>query len=169
VDLEATAAALAPRLLAYALARTGCRATAEDIDQDALTALVRRWRDAGPPSSPDAYVFAVAKRRAGRAIARRALIAPFEALRGIAREEPGVEQSYEDRAELATVVSVLRALPRADREALLLRIIGELPFEEVAAIMGTTPAAVKMRISRARRRIAALLPEGHHGRRTHTV
>jgi len=36
VDLEARAAALAPRLLAYALARTGCRATAEDIAQDAL-------------------------------------------------------------------------------------------------------------------------------------
>jgi DNA-directed RNA polymerase specialized sigma24 family protein len=41
VDLEAAAAALASRLLAYALARTGCRATAEDIAQDALTALVR--------------------------------------------------------------------------------------------------------------------------------
>jgi sigma-70-like protein len=45
VDLEAAAAALAPRLLAYALARTGCRATAEDVAQDALTALVRRWRE----------------------------------------------------------------------------------------------------------------------------
>ena len=54
VELEAVAAALAPRLIAYALARTGCRATAEDIAQDALTALVRRWRSGGPPESPDA-------------------------------------------------------------------------------------------------------------------
>jgi RNA polymerase sigma factor (sigma-70 family) len=169
VDLEAAAAALAPRLLAYALARTGCRATAEDVAQDALIARVRRWRDSGPPSSPDAYVFAVAKRRAGRAVARRALMAPLDALRGVARDEPGIDQSCEDRAELARVVSALRALSRPDREALLLRIIGELPLAEVAVVMGTTPAAVKMRISRARRRLAALLPEKLHGRRTHTA
>jgi RNA polymerase sigma factor (sigma-70 family) len=169
VDLEAAAAALAPRLLAYALARTGCHATAEDVAQDALTALVRRWRESGPPSSPDAYVFAIAKRRAGRAVARRALMAPLDALRGVVRDEPGVAQSYEDRAELATVLSALRALSRADREALLLRLVGELPFDEIAAIMGTTPAAVKMRISRTRRRLAAVLPEHPHGRRTHTA
>jgi len=164
VDLEAAAAALAPRLLAYALARTGCRATAEDVAQDALAALVRRWRASGPPSSPDAYVFAVAKRRAGRAVARRALRAPLDMLRGAARDERGVEQSYEDRAELAAVRSALRKLPRRDRETLLLRAVGELSFGEVAAVMGTTPAAVKMRVSRARRRLAALLPEHFDGR-----
>ena len=168
VDLEAAAAALAPRLLAYALARTGCRATAEDIAQDALTALVRRWRGSGPPSSPDAYVFAIAKRRAGRAVARRALTAPLDAVRRVARDERGIEQAYQDRAELTTVLSALRALSRPDREALLLRLVGELPFDEVAVVMGTTPAAVKMRVSRARRRLAALLPEDLHGRRKHT-
>jgi RNA polymerase sigma-70 factor (ECF subfamily) len=151
------------------LTRTGCRATAEDIAQDVLIALVRRWRESGQPSSPDAYAFAIAKRRAGRAIARRALVASLDALRGLARDEPGIEQSYEDREELAAVLSALRALSRADREALLLRLVAELPFDEVAAIMGTTPAAVKMRLSRARRCLAALLPEKLHGRRTHTA
>jgi len=68
VDLESTVASLMPRLLAYALARTGCRAMAEDVAQDALTVLVRRWRTSGPPESPDAYAFAIARRRAGRAV-----------------------------------------------------------------------------------------------------
>lgn len=77
------ATGLAPRLIAYALARTGCRATAEDIAQDALTALVRRWRSAGPPESPDAYTFTIAKRRTGRAIARRALMAPLRVFAGV--------------------------------------------------------------------------------------
>jgi len=66
------------------------------------------------------------------------------------------------------VRSALRKLPRRDRETLLLRAVGELSFGEVAAVMGTTPAAVKMRITRARRRLAALLPEDLHGR-THTA
>jgi RNA polymerase sigma-70 factor (ECF subfamily) len=169
VELEAVAESLAPRLIAYALARTGCRETAEDIAQEALTALVVRWRRAGPPESPDAYVFAIAKRRAGRAVARRALMAPLDALRGVARHEPGVEQSYEDRSELAIVLSAMRTLSRADREALLLRVAGELPFDEIAAVMHTSSAAVKMRVSRARGRLVALLAEHTDGRRTHTA
>ena len=169
VELEETARALAPRLVAYALGRTGCRGTAEDIAQDALAALVRRWREAGPPESPDAFVFAIAKRRAGRAILRRALTAPLDALRGVARDEPGVDRVYDDRADLAVVLAALRTMPRADREALLLRAVGELSFADIAVLMNTSPAAVKMRISRARRKLADTVPEQSHGRRTHTA
>ena len=68
VDLDEAVALVAPRLLAYALARTGCRSMAEDIAQDALVALVRHWRASGAPASPDAFVFAIAKRRAGRSV-----------------------------------------------------------------------------------------------------
>ena len=169
MDLDAVATALAPRLIAYATARTGSRDAAEDIAQEALTALVRRWRLAGPPESPDAFVFAIARRRAGRVVAKRALLAPIEALRNRIRDEASVEQAYGDRCELAIVLSALRALSRADREALLLRAAGELSFEEIAAITRTSTAAVKMRISRARRRLAARLPEHANGRRTHTA
>ena len=90
-------------------------------------------------------------------------------MRCVARSEPGVEQTYQDRTELAIVLSALRALSRADRDALLLRVAGELPFDEIAVVMHTSPAAVKMRVSRARRRLAALLPEHADGRRTHTA
>ena len=166
VDLDAVAAALAPRLLAYATARIGSREAAEDVAQDALTALVRRWRLAGPPESPDAFAFAIARRRAGRVVAKRALLAPIHTLRHMIRDEASVDQAYEDRRELAIVRSALRALSRADREALLLRTVGELSFEEIAAISRTSTAAIKMRISRARRRLAALLPEDANGRRT---
>jgi RNA polymerase sigma factor (sigma-70 family) len=169
VELEEVAKALAPRLVAYALGRTGCRGTAEDIAQDALVALVRRWRQAGPPQSPDAFVFAIAKRRAGRANVRRALTAPLDTLRGVARDQPAVDRVYDDRADLAMVLAALRGLPRADREALLLRVVGELSFDDIAALMNTSPAAVKMRISRARRKLADFLPEQTHGRRTHTA
>lgn len=169
VDLDDVVRALAPRLIAYALARTGRLEIAEDVAQDALTALVRRWRRAEPPESPAAFVFAIARRRAGRLVARRALFAPLDMLRDVARDEPTVEQAYERRADLAIVRSALRALSRADREALLLRSAGELPFEEIAVVMGTSPAAVKMRISRARRRLAALVRERLDGRRKQTA
>jgi RNA polymerase sigma-70 factor (ECF subfamily) len=169
VELEEIVATLAPRLVAYVLGRTSCRGTAEDIAQEALTALVRRWKQTGPPESPDGYAFAIARRRAGRAVARRALLAPLDALRGVARDEPGVDQAYEDRTELASVLSAMRALGRADRDALLLRVVGELSFDEIANVTGSSPGAVKMRISRARRRLVALLPEHSNGRRTQSA
>lgn len=169
MELDAVARALAPRLIGYALARTGRLDTAEDVAQDALTALVRRWRQSGPPESPDAFAFAIARRRASRVVARRALTAPLDVIRGIAGTEPSAEHTSEHRAELVVVRSALRSLSRSDREALLLRSVGELSFEHIAAVVGASPAAVKMRISRARRRLAALVQEHSDGRRRQTA
>jgi RNA polymerase sigma-70 factor, ECF subfamily len=166
VELDSVAVALTPRLIAYALGRTGCRGAAEDVAQDALTALVRRWRQSGPPASVDAFAFAIAKRRASRLIARRALAAPIDAIRHVACDEPGPEQSFDDRRELSVVLAALRTLSRLDREALLLRAAGGLTFDEIATVLHTSAAAVKMRVSRARRRLTALLPEHSNGRRT---
>jgi DNA-directed RNA polymerase specialized sigma24 family protein len=75
----------------------------------------------------------------------------------------------DDRRELSIVRSALRRLSRGDREALLLRTVGELSFEEIAALSRTSRAAIKMRISRARRRLAALLPEHADERRPRTA
>jgi predicted RNA polymerase sigma factor len=73
---------------------------AEDVAQDALTVLVRRWRTSGPPESPDAYAFAIARRRAGRAVVRHALLAPLGVLRDAGHAGPNAEQAYAGRAEL---------------------------------------------------------------------
>ena len=169
MELDEVARALAPRLIGYALARTGCLGTAEDVAQDALTALVRRWRHAGPPESPDAFVFAIVRRLAGRVIARPALMARLEVIRDLAGNEPSIEHTYEHRAELAIVRSALRTLSRSDREALLLRSVGELSFEQIAVVVGASAAAVKMRISRARRRLAASVEDQSNGRQKRTA
>jgi RNA polymerase sigma-70 factor (ECF subfamily) len=142
---------------------------AEDIAQEALTALVQRWRRAGPPQSPEAFVFAIARRRANRANARRVLLAPIDALRDIAGREAGPEQLHQQRSDLAIVLSAIRRLRKADREVLLLRLAGELELDAIATLMHTTPAAAKMRLHRARHRLSALLPETEHGRRKQTA
>jgi RNA polymerase sigma-70 factor (ECF subfamily) len=167
--MEAVVTALAPRLIAYAIARTGCRAMAEDIAHDALTGLVRRWRNDGPPDSPEAFAFAIAKRRAGRAVAKRALLAPLDALRHAAGHEPGIARALEDRRELSFVRSALRTLSRVDREALILRAVGELSSEEIEVLVHVSPGAAKMRVSRARKRLALLLQEHANGRWTRSA
>ena len=162
--MEATARRLAPRLLAYAFARSGCRAIAEDVAQDALVALVQCWYRTGPPDSPEAFVFAIAKRRAGRATARRALLAPLDTIFGRAHPDTRVDVVHEQRTELKAVFQMIRRLPRRDREVLLLSAAAELRIAEIAAVTDATPAAVKMRLHRARRRLAELLPESTYGR-----
>lgn len=169
MDLDDAVRALAPRLIAYGLARTGSLASAEDIAQDVLLALVRRWGQAGPPLSPAAFAFAIAKRRVGRVLARRALMVPIDLIRGVAAREPTVEHASMDRLQLRDALVALRSLPRRDREALLLRAVGELSYDDIASVCGSSTAAIKMRVSRARRRLADPLKETNDGRRRTTA
>jgi len=58
-DLDSTVTLLAPKVLRYALARAGNPSIAEDVAQESLVALVRHWRQTGPPESAEAFVFAI--------------------------------------------------------------------------------------------------------------
>lgn len=156
MDLAEVTAALAPRLLAYCYARTGNRALAEDVTQDALVALVHAWRRHGPPHSPDAFAFAIAKRRAWRALARLAVLSPLDALTGARDRVVAVDIALEHREAVRAVLQAMRTLPRRDSEVLLLRAAGELSIADIATIVGATPAAVKMRLSRARLRLTTI-------------
>lgn len=160
VELDEVVSVLAPRVLRYCLGRVGEAGAAEEVAQEALAALVRRWRGRGAPESPEAFVFAVARRRAFRASVRRRLLVPLTALKGASRlAEPGVEERAVARDELARTLAALRRLPGRDREALLLAAAGELPTGEAARVLGISPSAFKMRLHRARRRLAELLED----------
>ena len=56
MDLEATVAALAPRLIRYGTGCTGDPSIGEEAAQEALAALVSRWRRHGAPESPEALM-----------------------------------------------------------------------------------------------------------------
>jgi RNA polymerase sigma factor (sigma-70 family) len=64
-----------------------------------------------------------------------------------------VEERLSPRAALA---DALDSLPEHEREALELRIVEELPYEDVASRLGVRPAAARLRVSRALRRLSAL-------------
>jgi RNA polymerase sigma-70 factor (ECF subfamily) len=62
------------------------------------------------------------------------------------------------------VRSALARLPEGDREVLVLRYMEELATAEVAAVLGITEAAVKMRHRRALDRLSRLLEDLSQGR-----
>lgn len=160
VDLEGTIAELAPRVLRYANARLADPALAEDVAQESLAALVRACRNGSAPESAEAFVFAVARRRAGRAAWRRRFWAPLELAVGARAEGPSPEARAVAVEESARVRAALARLSSRDREAILLVAIGGLSMAAAAAALGLSMSAVKMRVSRARTRLAALLEEG---------
>jgi RNA polymerase sigma factor (sigma-70 family) len=64
-----------------------------------------------------------------------------------------VEERLSPRAALA---DALESLPEHEREALELRVVDELPYPEVADRLGVRPAAARLRVSRALRRLSDL-------------
>jgi len=64
-----------------------------------------------------------------------------------------VEERLSPRAALE---EALETLPEHEREAIELRVVDELSYPDVAARLGVRPAAARLRVSRALRRLSAL-------------
>lgn len=66
-----------------------------------------------------------------------------------------VEQRIDAMRRGAAIVERVRSLPTAEREVFLLVAIHDLSAAEAAQVVGIHPAAARMRLSRARRRLRA--------------
>jgi RNA polymerase sigma-70 factor (ECF subfamily) len=147
------------RCLAIAVHLVGDRADAEDAVQEAL---LRAYRHLGRYREQDRFGawltrILVNQCRTARARARRPLpdhLDWADAERVAAHPADDVPPDAERREALARA---LGRLPDDQREAVVLRYADELSFAEMAAATGATPAALKMRVQRACRRLRALL------------
>jgi RNA polymerase sigma-70 factor (ECF subfamily) len=79
--------------------------------------------------------------------------------------EPSIHDAHEHDAEMADSVGaallvVLETLAPAERLAFVLHDMFAVPFEEIAPIVGRTPAAARQLASRARRRVQGTPPIG---------
>lgn len=90
------------------------------------------------------------------------------------RREDGGDPEHEtlmaDSVGLALLV-VLDRLTPAERVAFVLHDMFAVPFEEIASIVGRTPAAVRQLASRARRRVGGVdtLPDARRARRREVI
>jgi RNA polymerase sigma factor (sigma-70 family) len=70
-------------------------------------------------------------------------------------EEPSPESRHEDAQAIASLERALAALPFASREVLLLTGVEGMAQDEVAHVLGISYDAVRQRLSRARKELAA--------------
>jgi RNA polymerase sigma-70 factor (sigma-E family) len=127
---------------------------AEEVVQDAFVALHRRWHRLRDPDKALGYL-----RRSvvhgTRSLQRRRQVAKRHASHSseIPLNAPSAEQAAIAGAASDAVVEALRALPRRQRETLVLRYYGGLSETEIATVMEISNGAVK---SHASRGLAAL-------------
>ena len=77
------------------------------------------------------------------------------ALRDIGHQPPETAAGFDEQARLARALEALGTLPERERSALLLRLDHGLPYDQIAAALGISVAAAKVRVHRARLRLAS--------------
>ena len=147
-DLEALYRNHAPDVFRFVLYLSGNRHDAEDITSETF---VRAWTAPGEirMATVKGYLFMIARNLFLQSLrSRRKHVELTESLRDPA---PGQEVEAERASELADALAGLQGLAEIDRAALLMRAMHELPYEDIAAALGLSLAATKVRIHRARR------------------
>ena len=134
----------------FALFLSGDPSEAEDITSETF---LRVWstRDRLQLQTVRAYLLAIARNLYLQGQRKAWRIRPLEEAL-----EPVREGSAEKRVELHELMTALRELTELDRTLLLLRAEDGLSYDELARVVNLPLATVKVRIHRARLRLAEL-------------
>ena len=77
-----------------------------------------------------------------------------------ADSKPNPEQQLIVRQELERTLQALQSLPEIDRSALLMRAEDAMPYEEIARVLQISLSSAKVKVSRARLKLARSLKGG---------
>ncbi|MGX1811916.1 RNA polymerase sigma factor [Nocardia sp. NPDC055321] len=150
--------ALAPQVLGVLARRYGDFDAAEDALQEALLAAATQWPAEGVPDNPRGWLIQVGQRRlvdAIRAEAARRTRETTSALGDVPTADPGPEADRDDTLTLF-FLCCHPALSPASATALTLRAVGGLTTEEIARAFLLPESTMAQRISRAKKRLAAV-------------
>jgi RNA polymerase sigma factor (sigma-70 family) len=147
IDFNSLYERYAPDVYHFALYLCGDPVAAEDITAETF---VRAWVTPGEirVGTVKAYLFMIARNLYRADLKRDARQVALE--EGWPDPEPGPEAVAGTRLELRAVLAALQTLPPTDRAALLMHVQEEMPYAEIAAVLGLSVAAVKVKIHRAR-------------------
>jgi RNA polymerase sigma-70 factor (ECF subfamily) len=142
----------------------GNMSDAEDAAQETFLKAYRALARYDPERSFSTWLLSIAahycidriRRRPGRELSLDAL--PPWRSRPADVEDP--ERSAIAADEAGRIAGLLQLLPPDYRAVLVLRYWHDLGYEEIAAVLGDTESAIKSRLHRARRQLAAVMAEG---------
>lgn len=145
------------RIYRYVRRRTDTHEQAEDLAQSVFAAAAEHLSRARlDDASTLAWLYTVAERRLIDAARRRERRAPQIAYTDAAIPARTTEYG---RGVAAALRAALRSLPDGQRDVVVLRLLEGRPFAEIAAQVGASEAACKMRFARALRTVRDQLQE----------
>ena len=137
-------------LLRVATIIVGDEGTGREVVQEAFTRALLRWRRVSRYERPGAWLRLVTVRLATRAASKHR------------REGVGVsipDAGAFDRPADADLAAAIAALPLAERTVVVLHYLCDEPVEGVAKLVRARPGTVRVRLHRARARLAATMTE----------
>ena len=137
----------------FALSLSGDRAMAEDITSETF---IRVWtaRERVDVATVAGYLFTIARHLFLQGVSKERRRGPL--IHEPADAKPGAHVQAEGREELEAVFADLQTLPEPDRAALLMRAEEQMPYEDIAAALGITAGNAKVKVHRARLKLAEL-------------
>jgi RNA polymerase sigma-70 factor (ECF subfamily) len=145
-----------PRLRRYARVLTRDVDRADDLVQDTLARAWEKRRMWRVGSDLRAWLFAIMHNLHINQFAlrrRRLLETPLDGEAGAACFEIPVRAYQSDRVELGEVLAQIDQLPVEQREVLMLAVVDELRYEDIARLQGVPIGTVMSRLNRARERL----------------
>jgi RNA polymerase sigma-70 factor (ECF subfamily) len=141
----------------FAVYLSGNAAVADDLVAEAF---VRAWtvRDRIEFSTVRGYLFAIVRNLFLQQRRRDKRGQPLDD--GLIDASPRPDTRTSDSDELRIVLAALALLPEIDRAAVLMRADDGLPYEDIAAALGISVTSAKVKVHRARLKLAAVLPTG---------
>jgi RNA polymerase sigma-70 factor (ECF subfamily) len=153
IDFETLYERHAPAVFRFALSLSGDRALAEDITSETF---VRVWTARARLDLPTVggYLITIARHLYLQGVSRERRRGPLT--HEPSDPQPGPDDLAEGRAELDAVLADLQQLQEPDRAALLMRAEEQMPYEDIAAALRISPGAAKVKVHRARLKLAEL-------------
>ena len=134
----------------FAFWLAGDSAEAEDVTSETF---VRAWtrRDAIRTETLKAYLFTIARNvylGRQRKLKRQVILEDVHT-----DPSPGPDKLLESQLALQRVITILQDLPENDRTAFILRVQQELPYAEIARVLGISLTSAKVKVHRVRKKL----------------
>ncbi len=160
-DYEALVRPLEDRMMRSVWRIVRDREAAEDALQDALAVIWKKRETVARHPKPEALILRIAVSSACDALrkTRRRLRHETAGLSERLADDsiPSVTKTVEDRDLRTTILAAIGRLPKRQAAAVLLHIVEELPYGEIAEAMACSESTVRVNVLRGRERLARAL------------